>query len=88
MTPLPFVKLLQNLHRVWFFVGWFSGSVVTTLGPKITLMLGTLGYPVFVGGLWYCTWASMRYQGLIAKRSQLPSLVTYGILYLEELSWV
>ncbi|KAL8639582.1 MAG: hypothetical protein Q9228_003392 [Teloschistes exilis] len=41
--------------RVWFFIGWFSGSFVTTFGPKVTLMVGTLGYPIYVGSLWYFT---------------------------------
>ncbi|KAL8956965.1 MAG: hypothetical protein Q9193_005645 [Seirophora villosa] len=43
------------LYAVWFVVGWFSGSVVTTFGPKLTLMFGTLGYPIYVGSLWYFT---------------------------------
>ncbi|KAL9011860.1 MAG: hypothetical protein Q9173_003335 [Seirophora scorigena] len=44
-----------SCQRVWFVVGWFSGSVVTTFGPKLTLMFGTLGYPIYVGSLWYFT---------------------------------
>lgn len=43
------------LSRLWFFIGWFSGSIVTVIGPKFTMMFGTLGYPIFVGSLWYCT---------------------------------
>ncbi|KAG7005387.1 MFS general substrate transporter [Physcia stellaris] len=45
----------STLYAVFFLVGWFSGSVVTTFGPRLTLMMGTCGYPVFVGSLWYFT---------------------------------
>ena len=43
------------LYAVFFLFGWFSGSIVTTFGPKITFMVGTLGYPIYVGSLWYFT---------------------------------
>ncbi|KAI4213366.1 MAG: hypothetical protein LQ349_009289, partial [Xanthoria aureola] len=43
------------LYAVWFLVGWFSGSFVTTFGPKATFLIGTLGYPIYVGSLWYFT---------------------------------
>ncbi|KAH8422534.1 uncharacterized protein LDX57_000288 [Aspergillus melleus] len=41
------------LYAIYFVVGFFSGSVVTTVGPKYTLVFGTLGYPIYVGSLWY-----------------------------------
>lgn len=43
------------LYAIFFLVGWFSGSIVTAFGPKFTFLIGTLGYPVFVGSLWYFT---------------------------------
>ncbi|KAL9034731.1 MAG: hypothetical protein Q9180_005246 [Flavoplaca navasiana] len=43
------------LYAVWFVVGWFSGSFVTVFGPKATFLFGSLGYPIFVGSLWYFT---------------------------------
>lgn len=30
-----------------------GGTIVNLLRPKLSLMLGTLGYPLYVGGLWY-----------------------------------
>ena len=43
------------LYAVWFVVGWFSGSFVTVFGPKATFLIGSLGYPIYVGSLWYFT---------------------------------
>ena len=43
------------LYAVFFLAGLFSGSIVTTFGPKVTFMIGTLGYPIYVGSLWYFT---------------------------------
>ncbi|KAE8132053.1 hypothetical protein BDV38DRAFT_288131 [Aspergillus pseudotamarii] len=41
------------LYTIYFVAGSFSGSVVTMIGPKYTLAFGTLGYPIYVGSLWY-----------------------------------
>lgn len=30
-----------------------GGTIVNLIGPRSSLMLGTLGYPLYVGGLWY-----------------------------------
>ncbi|KAM3075875.1 hypothetical protein ACMFMF_005222 [Clarireedia jacksonii] len=30
-----------------------SSSVLTTFGPRLTVFIGTTGYPLFLGGLWY-----------------------------------
>lgn len=30
-----------------------GGTIVNLFGPRLSLMLGTLGYPLYVGGLWY-----------------------------------
>ena len=40
------------LYGVFCIVGFFGGSVNNLLGPRVTLFLGTLGYMVYVGGLW------------------------------------
>ncbi|KAE8373487.1 MFS general substrate transporter [Aspergillus bertholletiae] len=41
------------LYTIYFVAGFSSGSVVTMIGPKYTLAFGTLGYPIYVGSLWY-----------------------------------
>jgi hypothetical protein len=33
--------------------GWIGGSILNLLKPKYTLMIGAVGYPLYVGGLWY-----------------------------------
>jgi MFS family permease len=43
----------SSLYAVYFVAGLFSGSVVSTFGPRYTFMFGTLGYPVFAGAMWY-----------------------------------
>lgn len=30
-----------------------GGTIVNLFGPRFSLMIGTLGYPLYVGGLWY-----------------------------------
>lgn len=30
-----------------------GGTIINLFGPRISLMVGTLGYPLYVGGLWY-----------------------------------
>ena len=46
-------------------------------------MLGTLGYPVFVGGQWYCMYDNLHVSDT-ADVNQLPHRGTYGIPFLEE----
>lgn len=33
--------------------GWLAGTVLNFLKPKITIALGAIGYPIYLGGLWY-----------------------------------
>ncbi|KAH0334983.1 membrane transporter, partial [Aureobasidium melanogenum] len=42
-----------TLYAVFTVSGFFGGSIMNTLGPKWTMTLGVLGYPIFVGGLWF-----------------------------------
>ncbi|KAF5598145.1 hypothetical protein FPANT_3909 [Fusarium pseudoanthophilum] len=42
-----------TLYAVFTFTGFFGGSVMNTIGPRLTMALGAAGYPIFVGGLWY-----------------------------------
>ncbi len=44
---------MEVLQRLWFFIGWFSGSIVSIGSLKFTLMLGTLGYRILVGSSWH-----------------------------------
>lgn len=41
------------LYGLFALVGFFGGTVVNILRPKVCLMIGSLGYPLYVGGLWY-----------------------------------
>lgn len=42
-----------TLCAVWFFSASFGGSVLNTVGPKITACLGIIGYIIYVGSLMY-----------------------------------
>ncbi|KAF7556673.1 hypothetical protein G7Z17_g1267 [Cylindrodendrum hubeiense] len=42
-----------TLYAVFTFTGFFGGSIMNTIGPRLTMALGTAGYSMFVGGLWY-----------------------------------
>ncbi|ORX37399.1 putative DUF895 domain membrane protein [Kockovaella imperatae] len=40
------------LYGIFAISGPFAGSVSNILGPRATLSLGTIGYSIYVGGLW------------------------------------
>jgi MFS family permease len=44
---------LLTKDSIYFLLGLVSGSIVTTIGPKITFLISTFGYPFFVGSFWY-----------------------------------
>ncbi|KIW79626.1 hypothetical protein Z517_06240 [Fonsecaea pedrosoi CBS 271.37] len=41
------------LYGVFFITGWFAGSVMNLIGPNYTVFLGSIGYSLYTGGLWY-----------------------------------
>ncbi|KAF2102542.1 hypothetical protein NA57DRAFT_71532 [Rhizodiscina lignyota] len=41
------------LYGLFTLFGWIGGSILNLLKPKVTMMIGALGYPLYVGGLWY-----------------------------------
>ncbi|CUM65836.1 uncharacterized protein PRCAT00003485001 [Priceomyces carsonii] len=40
------------LYGCFAVVGFMGGSIVNTLGARITFFLGTIGYTIYVGSLW------------------------------------
>ncbi|KAI1617328.1 hypothetical protein EDD36DRAFT_450976 [Exophiala viscosa] len=42
-----------TLCAVYFFSSNLGGSVLNTIGPAITAILGIIGFALYVGGLWY-----------------------------------
>ncbi|KAK5948241.1 hypothetical protein OHC33_010675, partial [Knufia fluminis] len=49
------VAALTNsiLYGVYTVAGWCAGPVLNYLKPKYTIALGAVGYPIYVGSLWY-----------------------------------
>lgn len=41
------------LYGLFALVGLFGGTILNILRPKLSLMIGSIGYPCYVGGLWY-----------------------------------
>ncbi|PLB47354.1 MFS general substrate transporter [Aspergillus steynii IBT 23096] len=41
------------LYGVFTVAGWCAGPVLNHLKPKWTAVIGAIGYPVYVGSLWY-----------------------------------
>lgn len=41
------------LYGVFIVFACMGGTIVNLFGPRLSLMIGTLGYPLYVGGLWY-----------------------------------
>ncbi|THX36900.1 hypothetical protein D6D10_06291 [Aureobasidium pullulans] len=54
-----------TLYAVFTISGFFGGSILNTLGPQWTMTLGVLGYPIFVGGLWYYDESNSPYFAII-----------------------
>ncbi|KAH8172889.1 major facilitator superfamily protein [Sarocladium implicatum] len=40
------------LYGCFFIGGFFAGSINNTLGPRLTMSLGTTGYALYVGAVW------------------------------------
>ncbi|KAL5335483.1 major facilitator superfamily domain-containing protein [Aspergillus crustosus] len=41
------------LYGVFFVTGWFGGTIMNMIGPNYTMFLGSIGYSLYTGGLWY-----------------------------------
>ncbi|KIX94203.1 uncharacterized protein Z520_10230 [Fonsecaea multimorphosa CBS 102226] len=41
------------LYGLFCLFGWIGGAILNLVGPKFTMAFGALGYPLYVGGLWY-----------------------------------
>ncbi|KAL2206438.1 DUF895 domain protein [Sarocladium strictum] len=40
------------LYACFFFGGFFAGSINNTLGPRMTMSIGTTGYALYIGAVW------------------------------------
>ena len=51
-TPMADISngVLYGLFTVSALLG---GTMINTFGPRITMMFGVTGYPIYIGGLWY-----------------------------------
>ncbi|KAJ7119922.1 hypothetical protein C8R43DRAFT_1152111 [Mycena crocata] len=43
----------STLYAVYAFSGWIAGMLLNTIGPRWTLTLGTIGYPIYIGAFWF-----------------------------------
>jgi hypothetical protein len=41
------------LYGLFTFSALLGGTIINIFGPRITMMFGVTGYPIYVGGLWY-----------------------------------
>lgn len=41
------------LYGLFTFSALLGGTMINTFGPRITMMFGVTGYPIYIGGLWY-----------------------------------
>ncbi|QKX56317.1 uncharacterized protein TRUGW13939_03418 [Talaromyces rugulosus] len=42
-----------SIYAVFAVTGFFGGSIMNTLGPRWTMTIGSLGYPLYIASLWY-----------------------------------
>ncbi|KAK0388500.1 hypothetical protein NLU13_4743 [Sarocladium strictum] len=42
----------STLYGCFFIGGFFAGSINNTLGPRLTMSIGTTGYALYVGAVW------------------------------------
>ncbi|KAJ7623711.1 major facilitator superfamily domain-containing protein [Roridomyces roridus] len=43
----------STLYAIYTFSGWGTGIFLNTIGPRWTLTIGAIGYPVYVAAFWY-----------------------------------
>ncbi|KAM5460956.1 hypothetical protein MferCBS49748_007571 [Microsporum ferrugineum] len=41
------------IYALFTICGWFGGAALNILKPKLSVMIGSVGYPLYVAGLWY-----------------------------------
>ncbi|KAF3484377.1 uncharacterized protein GIQ15_03701 [Arthroderma uncinatum] len=41
------------IYGLFTICGWFGGTALNILKPKLSIMIGSIGYPLYVAGLWY-----------------------------------
>lgn len=41
------------VYGVFVFSALLAGTVLNTLGPRLTMLMGITGYPIYVGAMWY-----------------------------------
>ncbi|KAH8694312.1 membrane transporter [Talaromyces proteolyticus] len=42
-----------SIYAIFAVTGFFGGSIMNTLGPRWTMTIGSLGYPLYIASLWY-----------------------------------
>ncbi len=49
------------LYGLFTFSAILGGTMINLLGPRITMMFGVTGYPIYIGSLWYfeCSWQAL-----------------------------
>ncbi|KAJ7485429.1 hypothetical protein FB451DRAFT_56899 [Mycena latifolia] len=43
----------STLYAIYTFSGWGAGVLLNLIGPRWTLTIGAIGYPVYVAAFWY-----------------------------------
>jgi hypothetical protein len=41
------------LYGLFALCGWLGGTVVNILKPRLSAIIGSFGYPLYIAGLWY-----------------------------------
>lgn len=54
------------LYGVFAFSALMAGSVLNTLGPRLTMMFGITGYPLYIGAMWYYDTYSKLWYPIVA----------------------
>ncbi|OBZ78180.1 hypothetical protein A0H81_02718 [Grifola frondosa] len=65
------------LYGMFALTGLVSGGICNVLGPKLTLFIGTLGYALYVGALWWYAYRLSSYRNRSSNNS--PNGAILGI---------
>ncbi|KAM5466608.1 hypothetical protein MauCBS54593_005865 [Microsporum audouinii] len=68
------------IYALFTICGWFGGAALNILKPKLSVMIGSVGYPLYVAGLWYYDRTGHSWFPLFAEKDKARFISVQWIL--------